>query len=139
MTKLRLVRVRYQKHDTDIETKYSKIDYWFFFPLCLLYFRMLCRSDVVWHCVALSVASISTVVYLFIQWSHKLLTCNYGKGLLFLGKLFPYSCKNVHIRSCQFLYWPVLLQSKTSRYNISLSYCRYGVRHVIPDFSYCLR
>ncbi|XP_078166156.1 N-acetylglucosaminyl transferase component family protein / Gpi1 family protein [Carex rostrata] len=89
-------------------------------------------SDVVWHCVALSVASISTVVYLFIQWSHKLLTC-YGKGLLFLGKLFPYSCKNVHIRSCQFLYWPVLLQSKTSSLfpNVEFSHRSSLQKHIL--------
>ncbi|KAJ4752998.1 Phosphatidylinositol N-acetylglucosaminyltransferase subunit Q [Rhynchospora pubera] len=69
--------------------------------------------DVVWHCVTLCLASIFTVAYHFIQCSHELLTCNFGKGLFFLGKLIPYSCKTVHVRSCQFLYWPVFLHKHT--------------------------
>ncbi|KAJ3679476.1 hypothetical protein LUZ60_017487 [Juncus effusus] len=68
-------------------------------------------SDVLWNCVAFCVASVSTIIYIFIQLSHKLLTYKSAKSLLYIiRKIFPYSCENIQIRSSQFLYWPVFLQ-----------------------------
>ncbi|XP_074577188.1 uncharacterized protein LOC141833605 isoform X2 [Curcuma longa] len=81
-------------------------------PMISIFFvsKMLMRvASIIWHMVAAIVASISTTMYIFLQFLHK--PFSHGWVLLILSKMFMHTCKNVHIRSCQFLYWPVILQA----------------------------
>ncbi|WOK93092.1 hypothetical protein Cni_G01785 [Canna indica] len=65
-------------------------------------------ASMIWHTVAALVASVSTIMYIFLQCFHKPLS--YGYMLVIVPKMFMHTWKSVHIRSCQFLYWPVILQ-----------------------------
>ncbi|KAG6536115.1 hypothetical protein ZIOFF_001159 [Zingiber officinale] len=81
-------------------------------PMISIFFvsKMLMRvASIIWHIVAAIVASISTTMYIFLQFLHKPLS--HGPVLFILSKMFMHTCKNVHIRSCQFMYWPVILQA----------------------------
>lgn len=81
-------------------------------PMIDIFFvsKMLMRvASIIWHMVAAIVASISTTMYIFLQFLHKPLI--HEPVLFILSKMFMHTCKNVHIRSCQFLYWPVILQA----------------------------
>ncbi|XP_042457510.1 N-acetylglucosaminyl-phosphatidylinositol biosynthetic protein gpi1-like isoform X1 [Zingiber officinale] len=80
-------------------------------PMTGIFFvsKMLRVAFIIWHMVAAIVASISTIIYIFLQFLHKPLT--HGSIWFILSKIFTHTSKNVHIRSCQFLYWPVTLQA----------------------------
>ncbi|XP_047332535.1 uncharacterized protein LOC124936116 isoform X2 [Impatiens glandulifera] len=78
-------------------------------------FFHLCFS-IAWKLLALAVASLSTSFYITLQCIHIILC--YGSQswlLLMLPKLFSNTCKNIHIRCCQILYWPVLLKPDVVR------------------------
>ncbi|XP_008804898.2 uncharacterized protein LOC103718037 isoform X3 [Phoenix dactylifera] len=64
----------------------------------------------VWQTMAVLVASVATARYILLQALYRFLS--YGSQTFFfiLSKMFAHTWKNVHIRSCQFLYWPVILQ-----------------------------
>ncbi|XP_043691751.1 N-acetylglucosaminyl-phosphatidylinositol biosynthetic protein gpi1 isoform X3 [Telopea speciosissima] len=62
--------------------------------------------SIVCHIGAMFVASFCTVFYIVLQFSDGLLS--YGSdslGYKILTRVFSHTCKNVHIRSCQLLYW----------------------------------
>ncbi|CAL9044511.1 unnamed protein product [Musa banksii] len=80
-------------------------------PISHFFMSILLRlASIVWHMVAALVASISTVVYIFLQLFNKLLSFRPRTLSFVLPKMFKHTWENVHIRSCQFLYWPIFLQ-----------------------------
>ncbi|XP_068663594.1 uncharacterized protein [Aristolochia californica] len=73
-------------------------------------------KQLIWSSVAIFVASISTLLYFILQFCHKCLS--YGSQRLIYKALAMRVChtwKNVHIRCCQLVYWPIFLQSSCSR------------------------
>ncbi|XP_022722847.1 phosphatidylinositol N-acetylglucosaminyltransferase subunit GPI1-like isoform X2 [Durio zibethinus] len=69
-----------------------------------------------WHILAMSMASLSTLFYIFIQFSHSFL--NFGSQSWVYSasaKAFSNTWVNVQIRCCQVLYWPVFLQDNDLR------------------------
>uniref|UniRef100_A0A1D1Y9G5 N-acetylglucosaminyl-phosphatidylinositol biosynthetic protein gpi1 n=1 Tax=Anthurium amnicola TaxID=1678845 RepID=A0A1D1Y9G5_9ARAE len=77
----------------------------------------------VWHMVAVWVASISTFLYIILQFFYRCFS-HASKSLFYmiLAKLFNQTWKNVHVRSCQLLYWPILLQGSGSSSLSSIEY-----------------
>ncbi|KAG7027656.1 gpi1, partial [Cucurbita argyrosperma subsp. argyrosperma] len=64
-----------------------------------------------WSLLAVSIASLSTLFYMTFQLSYKL----HSLGLQLwtsdvVSKIFMTSYNNAHIRCCQILYWPIILQ-----------------------------
>ena len=61
----------------------------------------------------MSIASLSTLFYMTFQFSYKL----HSLGLQLwtsdvVSKIFMTSYNNAHIRCCQILYWPIILQER---------------------------
>ncbi|KAK1275440.1 hypothetical protein QJS04_geneDACA004020 [Acorus gramineus] len=80
--------------------------------------------------VAIFVATISTLFYIVLQLCHRILS--YGLLSSFysmLAKLFRHTWKNLHIRSCQLLYWPILLQGSGLRSKGSVGFAHRSTRH----------
>ncbi|RWR74452.1 N-acetylglucosaminyl transferase component [Cinnamomum micranthum f. kanehirae] len=76
-----------------------------------------------WYSMSLFLASIFTLLYIILQVSHRLLS--FGTQSLIcemFGKLFSHTWKNVHIRSCQLLYWPIFLQGSGFRSHSNVEY-----------------
>ncbi|KAL8467574.1 hypothetical protein ACS0TY_030992 [Phlomoides rotata] len=74
-------------------------------------------STFAWKLSAVSVASLSTAIYIVLQSScilYNWLSCT-SIDLLFT-KAFSNTLKNIHFRCCQLLYWPVFLQDQGIRY-----------------------
>lgn len=67
-------------------------------------------ASMLWHTVALFVASVSTLIYIIIQFCYSLLRYESRTFLMTVQKLFKHTWKNLHIRISQFLYWPFFLQ-----------------------------
>ncbi|XP_023518090.1 N-acetylglucosaminyl-phosphatidylinositol biosynthetic protein gpi1 isoform X2 [Cucurbita pepo subsp. pepo] len=66
-----------------------------------------------WSLLAVSIASLSTLFYMTFQFSYKL----HSLGLQLwtsdvVSKIFMTSYNNAHIRCCQILYWPIILQER---------------------------
>ncbi|KAJ4971589.1 hypothetical protein NE237_004688 [Protea cynaroides] len=79
--------------------------------------------SIVWHIGAMFVASFCTVIYIVLQFCHCLLS--YGSDSLvykILARVFSHTWKNVHIRSCQLLYWSTFSQAGGFRYQASVEY-----------------
>ncbi|XP_010273304.1 PREDICTED: uncharacterized protein LOC104608881 isoform X2 [Nelumbo nucifera] len=87
-------------------------------------FAMTCSS------IAMFVASFFTLFYTILQIFHAFLS--YGSHSLIykiLAKVFSHTWKNVHIRSCQLLYWPIFLQEGGFRSQSNVQYAeRYSLR-----------
>ncbi|WRX22151.1 Phosphatidylinositol N-acetylglucosaminyltransferase subunit Q/GPI1 - like 1 [Theobroma cacao] len=69
-----------------------------------------------WHLLAMSVASLSTFFYIFLQFSHSFL--NFGPQSWVCAasaKAFSNTWINIRIRCCQILYWPIFLQDNDLR------------------------
>ncbi|KAL0917521.1 hypothetical protein M5K25_012587 [Dendrobium thyrsiflorum] len=65
-----------------------------------------------WFMLAISLASISSVIYIIFQLFYTVLNFNLHKlATIILKKVFSHTWKHVHIRTCQFLYWPIFLGS----------------------------
>lgn len=63
-----------------------------------------------WYVLAAFVASISAVIYVTIQLFHRLLRFgSHSAFVMILRRAFTETWNNVHIRSCQYVYWPVFL------------------------------
>ncbi|PKA59227.1 hypothetical protein AXF42_Ash001320 [Apostasia shenzhenica] len=83
--------------------------------LCIIspksYFYFMFRLlSVFWHMVSVAMASLSTVTFIILQCFYGVIsTITHMPLVILLKKLLKYTWKNVHIRSCQFLYWPILL------------------------------
>ncbi|XP_042483197.1 N-acetylglucosaminyl-phosphatidylinositol biosynthetic protein gpi1 isoform X2 [Macadamia integrifolia] len=68
--------------------------------------------SIVWKIGAMFVASFCTLFYIVLQFFHGLLS--YGSDSLLykiLARVFSHTQKNVHVRSCQLLYWSTFGQS----------------------------
>ncbi|XP_062207164.1 uncharacterized protein LOC133908945 isoform X2 [Phragmites australis] len=64
--------------------------------------------QVAWHCIGIFLASASTVLYTMILLFQNCLS--HMSQYLMLQKVFRHSWNNIHLRSCQILYWPIVLQ-----------------------------
>lgn len=76
-----------------------------------------------WYVFAAFVASISSIMYVVIQSFHRFL--RFGSHAVFLTmlqKAFPHTWNNLHIRSCQFLYWPIFLLGTGFRVQANVEY-----------------
>lgn len=78
---------------------------------------LLCRChSFMWSLLAVSIASLSTFFYVTFQFSYKLHSI--GSHLWMsnvVSRIFTTTCTNVHIRRCQILYWPIILQERDMR------------------------
>ncbi|KAG0482605.1 hypothetical protein HPP92_010689 [Vanilla planifolia] len=62
------------------------------------------------YVLAIPLSSISAGIYVIIQSFYTILEFKYHKlAIMILRKVFRHTWKNVHIRSSQFLYWPIFL------------------------------
>ncbi|XP_020262948.1 uncharacterized protein LOC109838930 isoform X3 [Asparagus officinalis] len=79
--------------------------------------------SMLWYVLAVLLASVSVVTYVVLQLSHRFL--KFGPHTFFsmiLHEVFTQTWKNIHIRSCQFLYWPVFLLSTGFREQSNIEY-----------------
>uniref|UniRef100_A0A0E0DPA2 Uncharacterized protein n=2 Tax=Oryza meridionalis TaxID=40149 RepID=A0A0E0DPA2_9ORYZ len=76
--------------------------------------------QVTWHSVGILLASISTIVYIFIQVFQKYLSNIYQYFML--QKVFGHSWKNMHLRCCHILYWPIILQDRSLSSTVNVEY-----------------
>ncbi|XVE81474.1 hypothetical protein DITRI_Ditri15bG0067200 [Diplodiscus trichospermus] len=70
----------------------------------------------VWHILAMSMASLSTIFYIVLQFSHSI--SNFGSHSWVYSasaKAFSNTWINIRIRCCQILYWPIILQDNDLR------------------------
>ncbi|XP_031494311.1 uncharacterized protein LOC116260261 [Nymphaea colorata] len=76
-----------------------------------------------WQVVAICAASTSAFLYVIIQICHKIMKYWLLSPLcMILSKLFRHTWKNVHIRSCQLLYWPIYLRGSGIRHQACVEY-----------------
>ncbi|XVF87545.1 hypothetical protein PTKIN_Ptkin18bG0128900 [Pterospermum kingtungense] len=83
--------------------------------------RMFCIF--VWRIVAALIASVSTLFYIFLQFSHSVL--NFGSQPWVYSasaKAFRNTWINIRIRCCQILYWPIFLQENDLRSQSSVEF-----------------
>lgn len=76
-----------------------------------------------WHSVAMMLASIFTLFYIVLQFCHGILT--FGSESLIctiLEKIFNHLSKNLHIRCCQILYWPIFFRDSGFRSQSNVEY-----------------
>uniref|UniRef100_J3LEA2 Uncharacterized protein n=2 Tax=Oryza brachyantha TaxID=4533 RepID=J3LEA2_ORYBR len=73
-----------------------------------------------WHCVGIFLASISTIFYIIIQVFQTYLSKI--SQYFMLQKVFRHSWKNMHLRCCQILYWPVILQDGSLSSTVNVQY-----------------
>ena len=78
---------------------------------CLFRYDVLVQ--VTWHCVGIFLASASTILYIMILMFRKCLS--HMPQYLMLNKVFRHSWNNIHLLSCQILYWPIVLQDASLR------------------------
>lgn len=81
--------------------------YNYFVTLIFGFFRLLCM---LWYVLAVFVASMSTVLYVFLQLFHIFVRLgSHSLCSVMLQKLFTQTWNNFNVRSRQFLYWPIFL------------------------------
>ncbi|KDO53758.1 hypothetical protein CISIN_1g0048102mg, partial [Citrus sinensis] len=75
-------------------------------------FSIICRLiALVWQLLAVSMASLSTIFYIFLQFLHSLLSFGSQSWIYTASKrLFNTTWINIQIRCGQILFWPILLQ-----------------------------
>ncbi|OAY64912.1 Phosphatidylinositol N-acetylglucosaminyltransferase subunit Q [Ananas comosus] len=74
--------------------------------------------------VAVSVASIFSIIYLFLQFLRKDFFGRSRTVFFVAQKVFRHSCRYAHIRSCQILYWPIFLQDTGLSYLSNAEYAQ---------------
>ncbi|XP_058067999.1 uncharacterized protein LOC131217193 isoform X2 [Magnolia sinica] len=86
---------------------------------------------VAWRSIAMFVASFFTFFYVILHVCHGFLSnASLSSICMVVEKVFSHTWKNVHIRSCQLLYWPISLQGSGSRLKSSVEYAhRAALRH----------
>ncbi|XP_052201942.1 uncharacterized protein LOC127807838 isoform X2 [Diospyros lotus] len=78
---------------------------------------------VAWQLLAASIASLSTLFYIIFQFLHGFLSSGSQSWMYFtLKKLFCKTWRNAHLRSCQILYWPILLKDNGLRSQSCVEY-----------------
>ncbi|KAB2067227.1 hypothetical protein ES319_A09G212600v1 [Gossypium barbadense] len=74
-----------------------------------------------WHILAMSLASLSTLFYIFIRFFHSFLNFESQSWVYSASaKAFSNTWINFRIRSCQILYWPIFLQDNDLRSQTSV-------------------
>ncbi|KAL1832985.1 hypothetical protein ACET3Z_002636 [Daucus carota] len=87
--------------------------------LCSLYMFL----ALTWRLFAISVASLSTLIYVVLQFIRILLSCGSKSCIHIIStKLFSRTYKNVQFRCCQILYWPIFLQNSAHRSTSCVEY-----------------
>ncbi|KAK6151322.1 hypothetical protein DH2020_013957 [Rehmannia glutinosa] len=82
--------------------------------LQILFFHMF--STFTWQLFAVSVASLSTVIYIILQSSRILFSWfSHTSVDIILAKVFSNTVMNIHFRCCQLLHWPISLQDRSIR------------------------
>uniref|UniRef100_A0ACD5X882 Uncharacterized protein n=1 Tax=Avena sativa TaxID=4498 RepID=A0ACD5X882_AVESA len=76
--------------------------------------------QLVQHFTGIVLASVSTIVYIFINLFRKCLS--HVSVYSMLQKVFRHSGKNMHLRCCQILYWPVFLQDSSLSSSVNVEY-----------------
>ncbi|PAN36669.1 hypothetical protein PAHAL_6G301000 [Panicum hallii] len=76
--------------------------------------------QVTWHCMGIFLASASTILYIMILVFQKCLS--HMSQYLMLHKVFKHSWSNIHLRSCQILYWPFVLQDTSLSSTMNVEY-----------------
>ncbi|PUZ52666.1 hypothetical protein GQ55_6G287900 [Panicum hallii var. hallii] len=76
--------------------------------------------QVTWHCMGIFLASASTILYIMILVFRKCLS--HMSQYLMLHKVFKHSWSNIHLRSCQILYWPFVLQDTSLSSTMNVEY-----------------
>ncbi|XP_021637989.2 uncharacterized protein LOC110633619 isoform X2 [Hevea brasiliensis] len=76
-----------------------------------------------WHVLAISVASISTLFYITIQLFYRFSSFG-SKTIMYitLARTFCTTWTNIRIRVCQILYWPIFLQHNGLRFQSCVEY-----------------
>lgn len=72
------------------------------------------------HFTGIVLASVSTIVYIFIQLFRKCLS--HVSEYFMLQKVFRHSWENMHLRCCQILYWPIFLQDTSLSSYVNVEY-----------------
>ncbi|KAL9420990.1 hypothetical protein AB3S75_038538 [Citrus x aurantiifolia] len=84
---------------------------------------MLIALGLVWQLLAVSMASLSTIFYIFLQFLHSLLGFGSQSWIYTISKrLFNTAWINIQIRCGQILFWPILLQDNDSRSQSCVEY-----------------
>ncbi|EPS73627.1 hypothetical protein M569_01133, partial [Genlisea aurea] len=69
-----------------------------------------------WKAMSLSIASLSTLIYTILQFSHTIFGCLSRLHIdKIVAKVIANASKNIYFRCCQFLHWPIFLQGQTVR------------------------
>ncbi|CAO2207570.1 unnamed protein product [Urochloa humidicola] len=76
--------------------------------------------QVTWHCMGIFLASASTILYIVILMFRKCLSHIFQ--YLMLHKVFKHSWNNIHRRSCQILYWPILFRDTSPSSTVNVEY-----------------
>ncbi|KAL4284671.1 hypothetical protein GQ457_16G027290 [Hibiscus cannabinus] len=75
----------------------------------------------VWHILAMSLASLSTIFYIFLQFFHSFLNFESQSWIYSASaKAFSNTWINFRIRCCQILYWPIYLKDNDLRSQTSV-------------------
>ncbi|KAH9774471.1 N-acetylglucosaminyl transferase component family protein / Gpi1 family protein [Citrus sinensis] len=86
-------------------------------------FTKLIALGLVWQLLAVSMASLSTIFYIFLQFLHSLLGFGSQSWIYTTSKrLFNTAWINIQIRCGQILFWPILLQDNDSRSQSCVEY-----------------
>ncbi|KAK6945212.1 Phosphatidylinositol N-acetylglucosaminyltransferase subunit Q/GPI1 [Dillenia turbinata] len=73
--------------------------------------------------LALFISSFFALFYIILQMIHCILSYGSNSWVYHtLAKLFSHTWKNFHIRCCQILYWPILLQGNSLRFQSCVEY-----------------
>ncbi|XP_065847210.1 uncharacterized protein [Euphorbia lathyris] len=86
--------------------------------------------DIMWHIFAISIASVSTLFYLTLQFFY--IFTNLGsrtKIYVMLARTFRNTWTNIQIRCCQILYWPIFLQDNGLRSQSCVKYAEPAALH----------
>ncbi|XP_048127726.1 N-acetylglucosaminyl-phosphatidylinositol biosynthetic protein gpi1 isoform X2 [Rhodamnia argentea] len=77
----------------------------------------------IWHALAISAASLSTLFYIIIHNFHHFMRWGSQSWMYKVSSnVFVTAWSNIKIRSCQYLYWPVFLQNSDLRSQPSVEY-----------------
>ncbi|CAL5000285.1 unnamed protein product [Urochloa decumbens] len=91
---------------------------------CGAYFTFASVYDVLvqvtWHFMGIFLASASTILYIMILVFRKCLSHIFQ--YLMLHKVFKHSWNNIHRRSCQILYWPIVLRDTSLSSTVNIEY-----------------
>ncbi|XP_075491414.1 uncharacterized protein LOC142529690 isoform X1 [Primulina tabacum] len=84
----------------------------------------------IWKAFSIFVASLSTVIYIFLQYAHILFGCmSHTFMYSILGNVFCNTRQSILLRSCQLLYWPFFLQDHGKRSQTCVKFAEKAALH----------